>query len=78
LANFGILHLSDLHIKEDNSDTRDKLITDTIAQIKDIKEIMIIVTGDIIDQVHQNLIQRLVIFIITFFKELKINQSRMM
>ena len=46
---FNILHLSDLHISKRN-DTLQRILDDIKEQIEDIHDIVIVVTGDIVDK----------------------------
>ncbi|BCN32450.1 metallophosphoesterase family protein [Anaeromicropila herbilytica] len=65
-----VLHLSDLHINTDtgtNSNLLTQLLNDIRDQIQSFRNIIVVVTGDIIDRGQYKNIRN----VITFFKELK-------
>lgn len=51
MANINLLHLSDLHISDKRlSSTSKKLIDDIVSQIKDMSEVILVVSGDTVDK----------------------------
>lgn len=65
---FNILHLSDLHVSIKN-DTLNKLLKDIKEQTKNIHDIVVVVTGDIVDEGKYSANIRTKV--INFFQELK-------
>ena len=69
MANINLLHLSDLHISDKRlSSTSKKLIDDIVSQIKDMSEVILVVSGD---TVYKGEFEKYIKGIQLFFQSLK-------